>query len=389
MVRASWSPAEGCRSACIMARTLLPCTFLLLAISSIVGIAAATASEAAPQAVLVTAKVALLSPSDDVRQVTLPGRGSSPTSRSDVHCMRIDLQPHNWSWKELVWGTVEATVSVAGSHEQKNHETSSSETKPAAGEGNIPADHADTGQPVQSKSQHIWQGVGELIEHNAFFVALVALSECTQGAAVNSTLVCKGHEGAPCRLPVSWSQRSCLCIGRLSHSTETLGNPPHSGQATPMKQTSGASHSAPFPSQAPKSTGPSSASMEHSSDSSHHPHDLHNLDSSPLLLNTKASIRVPQLSMLLTASGLLVLSSAEPLSRVSAMHVLLGGMLGAGLAHVAVMLAIAAVPGAVVALPWVAALSAYRLGICEALAMLVAGERTDTKAQNSAPLVVF
>ncbi|GAQ79588.1 RING/U-box superfamily protein [Klebsormidium nitens] len=77
--------------------------------------------------------------------------------------------------------------------------------------------------------------------------------------------------------------------------------------------------------------------------------------------------------MLLTASGLLVLSSAEPLSRVSAMHVLLGGMLGAGLAHVGVMLAIAAVPGAVVALPWVAALSAYRLGICEALTMLVAG----------------
>ncbi|GBG61815.1 hypothetical protein CBR_g23773 [Chara braunii] len=89
-------------------------------------------------------------------------------------------------------------------------------------------------------------------------------------------------------------------------------------------------------------------------------------------LSVDVSVGVSSVGILCWCAGLLLLACAEPLSRVHAMHIVFGGLSAAGIAHMLSMVAIAAVPGVVVALPWVAALSVYRLGLFEALAMLVA-----------------
>jgi hypothetical protein len=367
--------------------TCFPTLFVL--ILSILQTAAGT-PRSASQAVLVSKSITSLSPYEEGRQLVFLDAEKAPAGKALVQCLRIDLQPDRWSWKQLIWGAMEASVSLLN-----EDQPSRSQRQEAEPEGRQLLKQALGERQDNSLNWLESDKEGALQSHGGmsprFFVGLVPVGECTGGAEVNATVICKGGDGVACVLHSQSIIRSCICAGLLESGGLSAPNGFSEGLQSGIQSTGGASSKilsaeTPTPKIANTEGTPTPTiansevqlpRIEETSEGHSTPPDLDPESAlRPITIQINASVKVPQLSMLLTAMGLLLLSSAEPLSRVSAMHIILGGLLGAGLAHIGVMLAIAAVPGAVVALPWIAALSAYRLGICEALAMLVAGEGT-------------
>lgn len=362
-----------------MARAWWPCfPTLFVLILSILQTAAGT-PRSASQAVLVSKKITSLSPCEEGRPLVISDAEKAPVGKAVVQCLWIDLQPDRWSWKQLIWGAMEASVLLLNEDQPLHPQRQEAEPEGRQLVKQSLGERQDNSLNwLESDMEGALQNHGGMSPQ--FFVALVPVGECTGGAEVNATVICKGGDGSACVLHSQSIIRSCICAGLLESGGLGSSSGFSEGLQSDIQSTGEASSKTLSAETLLSKTSNSKIQpprIEETSQGHSTPRDL-KAESAPrpVTIQITTSVKVPQLSMVLTAVGLLLLSSAEPLSRVSAMHIILGGLLGAGLAHMGVMLAIAAVPGAVVALPWIAALSAYRLGICEALAMLVAGEGT-------------